>query len=136
MEAPFKMSRIEVSEKSSQKVLASHLDGVRHNPLSSRVASERQVPAGTSRRSHGAVVIDAPITRSAPQKSVANTAPREPKNKDVWTDDEFLMCVADFYESLTPLQQQAFERERRRMSPEQFRAYVTPALMRHKIKNA
>jgi hypothetical protein len=46
------------------------------------------------------------------------------------------MCVADFYESLTPLQQQAFERERRRMSPEQFRAYVTPALMRHKIKNA
>ncbi len=136
VEAPFKMSRIEVSEKSSQKVLASHLDGVRHNPLSSRVASERQVPAGTSRRSHGAVVIDAPITRSAPQKSVANTAPREPKNKDVWTDDEFLMCVADFYESLTPLQQQAFERERRRMSPEQFRAYVTPALMRHKIKNA
>lgn len=135
-EAPFKMSRIEVSEKSSQKVLASHLDGVRHNPLSSRVASERQVPAGTSRRSHGTVVIDAPITRSAPQKSVANTAPREPKNKDVWTDDEFLMCVADFYESLTPLQQQAFERERRRMSPEQFRAYVTPALMRHKIKNA
>ena len=136
VEAPFKMSRIEVSEKSSQKVLASHLDGVRHNPLSSRVASERQVPAGTSRRSHGVVVIDAPITRSAPQKSVANTAPREPKNKDVWTDDEFLMCVADFYESLTPLQQQAFERERRRMSPEQFRAYVTPALMRHKIKNA
>jgi hypothetical protein len=136
VEAPFKMSRIEVSEKSSQKVLTSHLDGVRHNPLSSRVASERQVPAGTSRRSHGTVVIDAPITRSAPQKSVANTAPREPKNKDVWTDDEFLMCVADFYESLTPLQQQAFERERRRMSPEQFRAYVTPALMRHKIKNA
>ncbi len=136
VEAPFKISRIEVSEKSSQKVLTSHLDGVRHNPLSSRVASERQVPAGTSRRSHGTVVIDAPITRSAPQKSVANTAPREPKNKDVWTDDEFLMCVADFYESLTPLQQQAFERERRRMSPEQFRAYVTPALMRHKIKNA
>ncbi|MEN9529820.1 MAG: hypothetical protein RI932_1693, partial [Pseudomonadota bacterium] len=36
----------------------------------------------------------------------------------VWNDDEFLMCVAEFYESLTPAQQQAFERERRRMSPE------------------
>jgi len=135
-EASFKLSRIEISEKSSQKVLTSHLDCVHHNPLASRVASERQVHAGTSSRSHGAVVIDAPITRSTPQKSVANKATREPKNRDVWTDDEFLMCVADFYESLTPLQQQAFERERRRMSPEQFRTYVTPALMRHKIKNA
>lgn len=54
----------------------------------------------------------------------------------VWNDDEYLMSVAEFYESLTPLQQQAFERERRRMSPEQFRQYVTPALKRHKLKNA
>ncbi|MEY4064617.1 MAG: hypothetical protein RIR26_825, partial [Pseudomonadota bacterium] len=54
----------------------------------------------------------------------------------VWSDDEYLMSVAEFYESLTPLQQQAFERERRRMSPEQFRQYVTPALKRHRVKNA
>lgn len=49
---------------------------------------------------------------------------------NVWNDDDFLMCVAEFYESLTPLQQQAFERERKRMSPEQFKKYVTPALTR------
>lgn len=61
---------------------------------------------------------------------------REQKTNKLWSDDEFLMCVAEFYESLTPLQQQAFERERRRMSPEQFRYYVTPALLRHKVKNA
>jgi hypothetical protein len=52
----------------------------------------------------------------------------------VWSDDEFLMCVAEFYESLTPLQQQAFERERKKMSPEQFKKYVTPALLKLRYK--
>jgi hypothetical protein len=71
-----------------------------------------------------------------PQKRVMTfTGQRELQAKDVWSDDEFLMCVAEFYESLTPLQQQAFERERRRMSPEQFKVYVTPALKRFKLSS-
>jgi hypothetical protein len=73
---------------------------------------------------------------SASQRTVTHSVVKETKQSPIWTDDEFLMCVAEFYESLTPTQQQAFERERRRMSPEQFKLYVTPALMRHKARNA
>lgn len=73
---------------------------------------------------------------AASQRIITHSPVRETKLSPIWTDDEFLMCVAEFYESLTPTQQQAFERERRRMSPEQFKLYVTPALMRHKARNA
>lgn len=70
---------------------------------------------------------------SAAEKTMNQSKSSDSVNKaDVWSDDDFLMCVAEFYESLTPLQQQAFERERRKMSPEQFKRYVTPALMRLK----
>lgn len=66
-------------------------------------------------------------------RTIAGSAAREPAVKrDVLNDDDFLMCVAEFYESLTPVQQQAFERDRKRMTPEQFKRYVTPALMRHR----
>lgn len=71
----------------------------------------------------------------AQKRVVTFTSQRDLQAKDVWSDDDFLMCVAEFYESLTPLQQQAFERERRRMSPEQFKLYVTPALKRFKLSN-
>ena len=76
-----------------------------------------------------------PSTHQPQKRVVTFSSQREHQSKDVWSDDEFLMCVAEFYESLTPLQQQAFERERRRMSPEQFKIYVTPALKRFKLSN-
>lgn len=43
-------------------------------------------------------------------------------------DVQFLNQISAFYESLTPLQRQSFERERKRMSPEQFQRYVMPIL--------
>lgn len=71
------------------------------------------------------------VSRTSSTRPVVQVNSREQKRStDVWNDDEFLMCVAEFYESLTPLQQQAFERERRKMSPEEFKKYVTPALLR------
>lgn len=69
------------------------------------------------------------------KRVVAFSSQKELQSKETWSDDEFLMCVAEFYESLTPMQQQAFEREMRRMSPEQFKVYVTPALKRFKFSN-
>lgn len=73
------------------------------------------------------------FVRNSSARPVAQTVTRDvsnsPKNNTL-SDDDFLMCVAEFYESLTPLQQQAFERERRKMSPEQFKMYVMPALLR------
>ncbi|MEN9825554.1 MAG: hypothetical protein RI953_1299 [Pseudomonadota bacterium] len=92
------------------------------------VSSETVVP-GTA--TSGAALISK--VEVSPSQSVAQS---HGSNKtlsartSVWNDDDFLMCVAEFYESLTPLQQQAFERERKRMSPEQFKRYVTPALAR------
>jgi hypothetical protein len=66
-------------------------------------------------------------------KTVARSVARDSSGKrEFLNDDDFLMCVAEFYESLTPVQQQAFERERKKMTPEQFKRYVTPALMRHR----
>ena len=45
-------------------------------------------------------------------------------------EHEFLVRVAEFYESLTPIQRLAFERQRSSMSVDQFRTYVAPILLR------
>ncbi|APJ02992.1 hypothetical protein [Silvanigrella aquatica] len=56
--------------------------------------------------------------------------------KEVLSDNDFIILVSEFYESLKPLQKKAFERERAGMTPEQFRVYMTPILKRKKtIKN-
>ncbi len=113
------------SEVAAQKHTALY---VKAKPSVSKVASHQSIDMCLSEKS---------TSHHQPQKRViAYTSQRELQSKDVWSDDEFLMCVAEFYESLTPLQQQAFERERRRMSPEQFKVYVTPALKRFKLSNA
>ena len=41
---------------------------------------------------------------------------------------EFLERITEYYESLTPTQRKAFERERASMSDQQFRKYVLPIL--------
>lgn len=74
----------------------------------------------------GMTTIREKITHIFPQKSQSTFS----KKGDSWSDDDFLMRVSEFYESLTPLQQQAFERERKKMTLEQFKKYVTPALIR------
>ncbi|KAB8027426.1 hypothetical protein [Fluviispira multicolorata] len=48
------------------------------------------------------------------------------------SDNDFIILVSEFYESLKPLQKKAFERERAGMTPDQFRAYMTPILQRKK----
>lgn len=48
------------------------------------------------------------------------------------TDNEFMICVSEFYESLKPIQKKVFERERRGMSTHQFRSYMMPILLRKK----
>lgn len=54
--------------------------------------------------------------------------------KNVLSDNDFLILVSEFYESLKPLQKKAFERERLGMTSEQFRVYMTPILNRKKNK--
>lgn len=54
--------------------------------------------------------------------------------KETLSDNDFIILVSEFYESLKPLQKKAFERERAGMNPEQFRVYMTPILKRKKSK--
>jgi len=76
------------------------------------------------------------VQRKTSSKTVARSNGQEHLGKrEFLNDDDFLMCVAAFYESLTPVQQQAFERERKKMSPEQFKKYVTPVLMRIRLRD-
>ncbi len=48
------------------------------------------------------------------------------------TDHEFLILVSEFYESLKPLQRKAFERDRKGMTKQQFKAYMSSILQRKK----
>lgn len=76
------------------------------------------------------------VQRKTSSKTVVRSnTPENSAKREFLNDDDFLMCVAAFYESLTPVQQQAFERERKKMSPEQFKKYVTPALMRIRLRD-
>ena len=54
--------------------------------------------------------------------------------KQSLSDNDFIVLVSEFYESLKPLQKKAFERERAGMNPEQFRLYMTPILKRKNNK--
>ena len=54
--------------------------------------------------------------------------------KETLSDNDFIILVSEFYESLKPLQKKAFERERAGMNPEQFRVYMTPILKRKKSR--
>ena len=56
--------------------------------------------------------------------------------KESLSDNDFIILVSEFYESLKPLQRKAFERERSGMNPEQFRLYMTPILKRKNIKKS
>lgn len=47
-------------------------------------------------------------------------------------DNEFLVLVSEFYESLKPMQKKAFEKDRKGMSREQFKAYMSSILHRKK----
>jgi len=55
--------------------------------------------------------------------------------KESLSDNDFIILVSEFYESLKPLQRKAFERERSGMNPEQFRLYMTPILKRKNINS-
>lgn len=55
--------------------------------------------------------------------------------KETLSDNDFIILVSEFYESLKPLQKKAFERERAGMTLEQFRLYMTPILKRKNNKN-
>ncbi|MGY3803682.1 hypothetical protein ACWNT8_06465 [Pigmentibacter ruber] len=59
---------------------------------------------------------------------------KEMSIKETLSDDDFIVLVSEFYESLKPLQKKAFERERAGMNPEQFRLYMTPILKRKSNK--
>ncbi|MES2615693.1 MAG: hypothetical protein V4591_09785, partial [Bdellovibrionota bacterium] len=50
----------------------------------------------------------------------------------VVADNEFLVLVSEFYESLKPMQKRAFERDRKGMTREQFKAYMSSILQRKK----
>ena len=52
-------------------------------------------------------------------------------NSDI-ADNEFLVLVSEFYESLKPMQKRAFEKDRKGMSCEQFKAYMSSILQRKK----
>jgi hypothetical protein len=54
--------------------------------------------------------------------------------KETLSDNDFIILVSEFYESLKPLQKKAFERERSGMTSEQFRVYMTPILKRKNNK--
>jgi hypothetical protein len=54
--------------------------------------------------------------------------------KEALSDNDFIVLVSEFYESLKPLQKKAFERERAGMTTDQFRVYMTPILKRKKIR--
>ena len=54
--------------------------------------------------------------------------------KETLSDNDFIILVSEFYESLKPLQKKAFERERAGMTSEQFRLYMTPILKRKSNK--
>ena len=54
--------------------------------------------------------------------------------KETLSDNDFIILVSEFYESLKPLQKKAFERERVAMTCEQFRLYMTPILKRKSNK--
>ena len=72
-----------------------------------------------------------PVVR---KKTILKKSAMSPKN--VLSDDEFIILVSEFYESLKPLQKKAFERERACMTAEQFRAFMTPILKRKKTVKA
>lgn len=72
-------------------------------------------------------------TQSAPTNYAAPIhSAKKPKangeSKKAPIEDDFLRRVEEFYASLTPTQRQSFERERSRMTPEQFKRYFTPVL--------
>lgn len=97
---------------------------------SSRLVASADVFVQGASSSQSSFVPAVEITPAQPVAQPKSSTRPVSSKVGVWSDDDFLMCVAEFYESLTPLQQQAFERERKRMSPEQFKKYVTPALAR------
>ncbi|MEN9809880.1 MAG: hypothetical protein RLZZ488_1447 [Pseudomonadota bacterium] len=119
--------------ESSANAASSRIAPVQQAVLATNVQRAERVVSFTDSRSLQNENVGRP---AAAEKTVNQSKSSDSVSKaDVWSDDDFLMCVAEFYESLTPLQQQAFERERRKMSPEQFKRYVTPALMRLKNKD-
>jgi hypothetical protein len=114
--------------ESPAKAVSSRIAPVQQVGLTTNVQRAERVVSFTDSRNLQNETVGRP---AAAEKTVNQSKTSDSLSKpDVWSDDDFLMCVAEFYESLTPLQQQAFERERRKMSPEQFKRYVTPALMR------
>ncbi|MBX9702592.1 MAG: hypothetical protein K2X39_00425, partial [Silvanigrellaceae bacterium] len=52
------------------------------------------------------------------------------KHVDELTQNEFIVLVSEFYESLKPAQKKAFERERAGMNGDQFRSYMNSILQR------
>ncbi|BBH52210.1 hypothetical protein [Fluviispira sanaruensis] len=92
------------------------------------------------------ILVKYPVKKLAPQTLFDNNSvnvieKKEPKvlikkkvtlPKVTLSDNDFIILVSEFYESLKPLQKKAFERERAGMTPEQFRAYMTPILQRKK----
>jgi hypothetical protein len=71
---------------------------------------------------------------SLEKPKIYGTSPKERDlhQKSEMTDTEFLVRVSEFYESLKPIQKRAFERDRKGMSSEQFRAYMSSILQRRK----
>ncbi|MBM3382632.1 MAG: hypothetical protein FJY29_09360 [Betaproteobacteria bacterium] len=138
--AAVQVKQVELSARTAQKVPPAGADfPLQDSPATKHSADVGRISA-TSERTIVSHAVHSGLNFSGSQKPAPKPAARPLREAcegsgTVWSDDEFLMCVAEFYESLTPAQQQAFERERRRMTPEQFRIYVTPALMRHKIKS-
>lgn len=65
------------------------------------------------------------------QAAVMKQPMKHSQNHDL-TDNEFLIRVSEFYESLKPMQKRAFERDRKAMSCEQFKAYMSSILQRKK----
>lgn len=58
-----------------------------------------------------------------------------PQVRSELADNEFLVLVSEFYESLKPMQKRAFERDRKGMNPAQFKAYMSSILQRKKNYN-
>jgi hypothetical protein len=132
--------QVELNARTAQKVPPAFVDVSIQVEPAARPAVELPRVSQTSEKTIVQPAVQAGLNFSGAERAAPKPIQRplretRESSLSVWSDDEFLMCVAEFYESLTPAQQQAFERERRRMSPEQFRTYVTPALMRHKLKN-
>ena len=84
----------------------------------------------------GLILKKKPIPTPSPQDNrFIHDKPKSYKNltqNQEMSDTEFLVMVSEFYESLKPMQKKAFERERKGMSGEQFRAYMSSILGRKK----